>query len=227
MTVALCLITWNEIDGCKLDVPQIDKTKFEQVYCIDGGSTDGTVEFLLDNEIEVYKQERKGLNQACKEAVQKCKCDAVIFFHPKGTVPVKDIYKFRYYFEKGYDFVVASRMLKESYNEEDDQFLKPRKWFGLLLAFLAFILYKREGHVIRDSLHGFRGIKVDAFNKMDISDLSPSIDIEMVCRAYKCGISRIEFPTKEKKRNFGETHFKALPTGYKLLKYMLWEMTRK
>ncbi len=48
MTVALCLITWNELDGCKHDVPLIDRTKFEQILCVDGGSTDGTVEYLKE-----------------------------------------------------------------------------------------------------------------------------------------------------------------------------------
>ena len=46
MKFALCLITWNEIDGVKHDVPLIDRSKFDQIYCIDGGSTDGTVEYL-------------------------------------------------------------------------------------------------------------------------------------------------------------------------------------
>ena len=41
MTVALCLITWNELEGCKHDVPLIDRTKFDEIYCIDGGISDG------------------------------------------------------------------------------------------------------------------------------------------------------------------------------------------
>ena len=42
MTVALCLLTWNEIDGVQHDIPLIDRKQFDQIYCIDGGSTDGT-----------------------------------------------------------------------------------------------------------------------------------------------------------------------------------------
>ena len=41
MTISLCLITWNEIQGCKHDIPLLDKKQFEEIYCIDGGSTDG------------------------------------------------------------------------------------------------------------------------------------------------------------------------------------------
>lgn len=227
MTVGLCLITWNELEGCKHDVPLIDRSQFDQVYCIDGGSTDGTVEYLQEQGIEVYRQTAKGLNQACKDGANFCKCDAFVFFHPKGSIPVEDTYKFRELYEQGYEFIVGSRMMKESHNEEDDKLLKPRKWFVLGLGLAAKILFKKEGNTIWDSLHGFRGMTVEAFKKCDISDMSPSVDIEMVCRSYKLKLKRIEFPTTERSRIAGETHFKAFSTGKKLLKYLFWEIGRK
>ncbi len=227
MTVALCLITWNELFGCKHDIPLIDRTQFEQIYCIDGGSTDGTVEYLKGQKIAVYPQTAKGLNQACIDAVNHCTCDAFVFFHPKGTIPVEDTYKFKYFFERGYEFVVGSRMMKYSINEEDNKIFKFRKWFVLGLSLLAEILFKREGNTIWDCLHGFRGMTVDAFQKLEISNFDPSIDIEMVCRSYKLHINRIEFPTKEGARIAGQTHFKAISTGKKLLKYIWWEIKRK
>jgi len=227
MTVGLCLITWNELEGCKHDVPQIDKSKFEQIYCIDGGSTDGTVEYLESQGIEVYKQTAKGLNQACKDGADRCKCDAFVFYHPKGSIPVEDTYKFREFYEQGYEFVVGSRMMKESHNEEDEKFFKPRKWFVLGLGLIAKIFFKREGNTVWDTLHGFRGMTVEAFKRCDISDMSPSIDIEMVCRSYKFRIKRIEFPTTEIPRIAGETHFKAFATGKKLLKYLAWEIFKR
>lgn len=226
MTVALCLMTLNEIDGCKHDVPLIDRSKFDQIFCMDGGSTDGTVAYLESENIEIYSQQKKGLNCACIEAVEKCRCDAIIFFHPKGTIPVEDTYKFRRYFEHGYEMIVASRMLRDSHNEEDDKLFKPRKWFGLGLAFVATILFQREGYSIKDSLHGFRAITVDAFKKMNISERNPSVDIEMVCRSYKLRIKRGEFATTEIPRVSGNTHFKALPVGWVLIKYIVWELFR-
>lgn len=227
MRIALCLITWNEIDGVKHDIPLIDKSKFEQIYCIDGGSTDGTVEYLEKNGIKVYTQQKKGINQACLEGVEHCECDAFVFFHPKGTIPVEDIYKFREFYEAGYEFVVGSRMMKGAHNEEDDQLIKPRKWFVLCLALLSKILFKREGNTVWDVLHGFRGMTLESFKKLNISDYDKSIDIEMVNRSYKFKSKRIEFPTYETSRIGGETHFKALSTGWQVLKYMWWEFRRK
>ena len=36
MTVALCLVTWNEIDGVKHDVPLIDRSKFDPAFPFTG-----------------------------------------------------------------------------------------------------------------------------------------------------------------------------------------------
>lgn len=226
MTVALCLITWNELEGCRHDVPLIDRTKFDQIYCIDGGSSDGTAEYLEEQGIQVYKQTAKGLNQACKDGADRCNCDAFIFFHPKGSIPVEDTYKFRRYFEEGYDLVIGSRMIRGAENEEDSKLVKPRKWFVLGLGIIASLLFRREGYYVRDVLHGFRGMKKSSFMRLEISDMSPSVDIEMVSRSYKHRLKRIEFPTKEKERIAGSTHFKAIPTGKKLIKYLLWEIGR-
>ncbi len=227
MKIALCLLTWNELEGCKHDIPLIDKNKFDQVYCIDGGSTDGTVEYLKEIGIEVMQQSKKGYNAACKDAGYNCMCDAFVIYHPKGTIPIDDIYKFKTFFDQGYEFVIGSRMIKGAHNEEDDKIIKYRKWFVIALAFLAKLLFKREGNTTWDVLHGFRGMTVSAFKKMNISDYPMSFDIETCCRAYKFRIKRIEFPTIESERIAGSTHFKAFETGKKLIKYIFWELFRK
>lgn len=227
MTVALCLVTWNEIDGVKHDVPLIDRSKFDQIYCIDGGSTDGTVEYLAAAGIPVYRQTAKGLNQACWDGVEKCDCDAFVFFHPKGTIPVADTYKFRAFYEDGYEFVVGSRMTKGAHNEEDLKLFKPRKWFVLATGLAAKILFKREGNTVWDTLHGFRGMTKKAFLSMPKTDGKVTIDMEMVCHAYKARLKRIEFPTSESPRLGGVTHFKAWATGKQILKCLWKELWMK
>lgn len=226
MKVALCLITWNEIDGLKHDVPLIDRSKFEQIYCIDGGSTDGTIEYLRSNGIPCYQQSARGLNQACWDAVEKCDCEAFVFFHPKGTIPVADIYKFRSYFDRGFEFVVASRMMKGAHNEEDAKVVKLRKWFVLCTGLVAKILFKHEGNTVWDTLHGFRGMTKTAFLSMPKTNGKCTIDMEMVCHAYKKRLKRIEFPTSESSRLGGTTHFKAWSTGKQILLCLYRELMK-
>ena len=112
MKISLCLLTMNEVVGCKNDVPQINRELFDEVYAIDAGSTDGTIEYLQSQKIPVHIQPQKGLNAACVYAFEKCTTDAVIFFHPKGSISVSDTEKFRSFFEQGYELIIASRNIE-------------------------------------------------------------------------------------------------------------------
>jgi hypothetical protein len=227
MKVSLCLIVWNELKGCEMDVPRLPLDQFDEVYAVDGGSTDGTVEYLKSRGIPVHKQPKRGLNAAYVHANDMATGDAVVVYFPKGTLPVEDVLKFRPLFEAGNQLVVASRQIAGSVNEEDIHFLRPRKWAVLCLATLAALLWRREGYFVRDVLHGFKGWTRDAFQKMKVLDYGLSIDIEMVVRAYKLHLPRCEFPAREEARGYGETHFKIWPTGKRLLAYLWFELKRK
>jgi glycosyltransferase involved in cell wall biosynthesis len=196
------------------------------VFAVDGGSTDGTIEYLESQGITVYRQEIRGYNGAYITAFGRCAADAVVFFHPKGTIDPRDTLRLLPYLEEGLDVVVASRVARGGRNEEDAQFLKPRKWAILSLALLAACVWRREGPIMWDVLHGFRGLRRNAFVSIDPLPTGLSIDLEIVVRAYRLGLRRLEVPVAESPRSTGETHFKAIPTGMKLLRYLAYELTR-
>ena len=227
MKISLCLIVWNELEGCKIDVPNLPRHDFKEVYAIDGGSTDGTVEYLQFEGIPVYRQPKEGLNAAYIHAVDKSTCDAVVVFFPKGTTSTDSLLRFRPLLEEGNDLVVASRNIRGARNEEDEKLFRPRKWGVLTLAFLASAIWRKEGCMIRDVLHGYKAFTVSGFRKMAVLDYGLSIDIEMVVRSYRLSLKRTEFPIVETSRKFGETRFKILPTSIKLIKYLWWELNRK
>jgi len=224
--VALCLIVWNEFAGVELDVPRLPLDEFDEVFAVDGGSTDGTVEYLESRGIIVHPQPKPGLNAAYVHANQVATSDAIVVFFPKGTIPIDDLLNFRPLLKQGHDLIIASRQIRGSHNEEDDCFLRPRKWSVFCLALLAALLWRREGWFVRDVLHGVKAWKRDAFVAMGVLEHGLSIDIEMVVRSYKLRLSRIEFPTTETARVHGETTFKIWPTGKKLLKYLWFELCR-
>lgn len=225
--LTLCLLTWNEIDGCRKDVPLLPLEAFEEVYAVDGSSTDGTIEYLRSRGIVVHQQPVRGYNQAYICAFDKCTTDALILFHPKGTIDPAVVLKFRPAFEQGCDLVIGSRMIRGARNEEDDRILRPRKWFVLGLALLSAAIWCRKRPIVWDVLHGLRGLRRDRIRAIEPLPMGLSIDLEMVVRSYRHRLNVVEFPVVENPRPAGGTHFKAFPTGKLLLKYLVAELQRK
>ena len=221
MKVSLCLMVWNEIIGCKALIKSLPLNQFDQVYAVDGGSTDGTVEYLSSQGIPVYEQPMPGLGAATIYAFYICTTDAVVFYHPDGNMDAQDILCFRDFFKDGVEFIVASRMGNGGRNEEDGHILKPRKWFVLFLSAIAALIWRREGPLLWDVVNGFRGVTKRAFQKMEIKGLGCTVDYEMVIRSYKLRLNRAEFPTVETARLAGESKFKSFPTGLAELR-LLW-----
>lgn len=227
MKISLCLLVWNELEGCRIDVPNLPCAAFDEVYAVDGGSNDGTVEYLESQGIPVYRQPKRGLNAAYIHAVEKSNSDAVVVFFPKGTIATESLLAFRPLLEDGNELVIASRNIKGASNEEDHHILRPRKWGVAALALTVALFWRREGHFVNDVLHGYKGFTTAAFRRINPLDHGLSIDLEMTARSYRLSIKRTEFPVTEVARPFGETRFKILPTAIKLSRYLWWELQRK
>lgn len=231
LRVSLCLLVWNELPGCQQDVPLLPLDQFDEVYAVDGGSKDGTTEFLTSRGITVHQQHIRGYNGAIIEAFERCTTDAVVLFHPKGSIDPRETLLCKQKLAEGYDLAVGSRIIRGGRNEEDAHVLKPRKWFVMSLALLGAALWKHGAknarqRTILDVLHGFRGMRKEAFFAIAPLREGLSMDLEMVVRSYRLGLRACEFPSQEKPRPAGTTHFKAWPTGKKLLAYVWRELRR-
>lgn len=122
--------------------------------------------------------------------------------------------------------VIASRQIANSVNEEDIRLFRPRKWAVTGLAYLASLLWRKEGNRVYDVLHGFKGWKKTAFVEMSVLDHGLSIDLEMVARSYKLKMKRAEFHATKVVRHYGEAQFKIWPTEKKLSAYISFELFR-
>ncbi|HZY85652.1 MAG TPA: glycosyltransferase family 2 protein, partial [Gemmataceae bacterium] len=69
MNVTLLALTLNEIDGVKAILPRIPRDLFHQVLVLDGGSTDGTVEWAREHGHVVHVQRQPGIRFAYLEAL--------------------------------------------------------------------------------------------------------------------------------------------------------------
>lgn len=224
MKIGLVFLTLNEIDGLSSVFPKINLNIFDEAFAVDGGSTDGTLQFYEENNFKVYTQSSTGRGDAFRVAFQKTKCDALVFFSPDGNEDVNDLHKFRPLFGKGYDLVIASRMMKGAYNEEDSQIFKFRKWANNAFNLLANIFFRKEGVFITDSINGFRGITKAAFQKIRPDGSGYTIEYQMTIKAFKNKLKIFEFPTHEYERLGGESYAKSIPTGIAFLKLFFREL---
>lgn len=120
MTVTLLVMTWNEIDGMKLTMPKIDQSWVDQIIVVDGGSTDGTIEWARDHGYEVYIQEKRGFRHAYEEVWPLIRGDIVITFSPDGNSVADLIPNLTAEMAKGYDMVIVSRYLDGAKSDDDD-----------------------------------------------------------------------------------------------------------
>lgn len=223
---ALCFVVLNEKQGCEFDLPKFDFSGFDEVFAIDGGSADGTVEVLQKHGVKVYRQTRRSLCAAYWQVVETSACENIVVFFPKGTLDPSIVHRTRELLLKGNELVVPSRMIPGGRNEEDGQVFRPRKWGVITLALVAAAFWRKRGPVVWDVLHGVKGFTKRAFLDMEPSRSGVTIDLEMVVRAYRLRLQMCEFPVIEMTRAWGSSQFKILPTGIQLAKYLCRELGR-
>jgi len=219
-------MVYNEIEGCKVDIPGLPRNRFCEIFAVDGGSTDGTIEFLEAQGITVYQQPVKSLNAAYHYAVELCRGDALVVWFPKGTIDTKYINDIANDLDGKNELVIASRNIRGARNEENGRIIKVRKWGVMLLSVFAAILWRREGVWVRDILHGVKGFSPDAFRRMGISGTGVTVDLEMTVRAYRLRIRRKEIPVIEHERKSGGTYFPIIPTAKRLGAFLWKELWR-
>lgn len=229
MKIDVILLVLNEIDGLRVIVPQIPLERFHKVVAVDGGSKDGSLEYLASAGISVVNQSRRGRGQAFTMGVENSDADAFIFFSPDGNEDPKDLLRIADELAAGADLVIASRMMKGAVNEEDSQLLKPRRWvnnsFNLALN-LLFNPHPLQAYVT-DSINGYRGLARKALPAVQPFPDDYTVEYRMTARALQKGLKLVEFPTHEHDRVGGETKVPSMQAGLRFIRALGEETKRK
>ncbi len=121
MKITLVVMTLNEIVGMRALMPAINPDWIDQILVIDGGSTDGTIEYCEEHGLEYYIQKKKGIRHAYTEALPLMRGDAILTFSPDGNCRVEDMLPLIKKFKEGdYDMLIASRYYEGAKSEDDD-----------------------------------------------------------------------------------------------------------
>lgn len=218
MKISLVLLTLDELPGLEALFEKIPFDAVDEAFAVDGGSTDGTLDFYRDHGFTVLSQQSKGRGEAFRMAFEHASGDALLFFSPDGNEDPADIPKFRIFLEGGADLVIATRMTKHAENEEDHLWFRWRKWANLTFNVMANAAWNRSGQYVTDSINGYRAITKKAWEKLQPDGNGYTIEYQSTIRALKHRLKIAEFPTREGQRIGPEKGSPSIQTGVAFLK---------
>ncbi len=216
---ALLMLTLNEVQGLRAIYPRIDRTLFDEIVVVDGGSTDGTVEFCQGQGISVVRQQVKGLPQGMRLGFESTTSEIVVVFSPDGNSLPEKLPEVCGKMRDGNDLVIVSRYLEGAGSEDDDAITAFGNWFFTRLVNVLF------GARYSDVFVMFRGYRREAVKRMRIFEqLSTSWhhrnvvyvnswEVTSVTRAARLGLRVAEVPGAEPPRIGGTRKLRVFRQG--------------
>lgn len=228
--MTLLILTFNELSGMKEIMPRIENDWYDQLLIVDGGSTDGTIEYCKQKGYLLFSQENKGLRYAYIEILPYIKGDLVITFSPDGNSIPERIPPLVAKMKEGYDMVIVSRYAQGAKSYDDDCVTAfGNKMFTSLINFFY-------GSKYTDSLVMFRAWKTEIFKELDL-DKEESYRVEeklfhtkvgveplLSVRAAKLKLKCADIPGDEPVRIGGERKLKVMQWGSAYLFEVLREL---
>lgn len=138
MSVTLLVLTWNEIDGMRVIMPRVRREWVDQVLILDGGSSDGTIEYARAQGYEVYVQKERGVRQGMMEVLPLVRGEVIITFSPDGNSIPELIPVLIAKMGEGYDMVIASRYRDGAKSYDDDRITAFGNWLMTKTVNLLF-----------------------------------------------------------------------------------------
>ena len=230
MKSTLLVLTLNEVDGMKIIMPQIKKEWCDQIIIVDGGSTDGTIEWALENNYALHVQKQKGIRFAYFEVLPMIEGDLVITFSPDGNSPPYAIPALLDKIKEGFDLVIGSRYLPPAKSYDDDFMTAFGNWL-----FTRTVNLLHGGHY-SDAMVILRAFKTSLIYDLDLhkeasyklpENLFKTIiswEPLMSVRAAKCNMKVGEIPVDEPERIGGERKLKILKWGAAYYFQFWWEL---
>ena len=225
LKATLLVPTLNEIEAIQTIMPQIQADWLDEIIVIDGGSTDGTIEYMKKNGYRVHSQVGRGFGSGMKEGMLMAQGEVIVEFTPDGNSIASAIPALIAKVEDGYDLVIASRYKDNAKSEDDDWLTGFGNW---MFTTMVNILFNTR---YTDVLVGYRAYRKSAAKTLDLSTPGLSWPCQTSMRFAAAGFRVTEIPVDEPKRIGGVRKMMPFKTGWEVLTLIcsdfLWSLKIK
>lgn len=176
----------------------------DEVVVVDGHSTDETVARARAAGARVVYDSGRGKGDAIRSVVSKVRTPIVVFFDADGSHDPNDVPAVVAPIRSGAaDHVSASRLMGGS-SELHGGFDEFFRLAGS--SFITACINWRFGVRISDSQNGFRALRTEVLEQLDLRENTTTIEQEMVMKTLARGFRLAEVPSHERPRRFGRSH---------------------
>lgn len=230
MKVTLLIPTLNEITCIKKILPTIKNNWVDQIIILDGGSIDGTIEWVRQQGYFVYVQRECGIRRGYAEVMQFVKGDIVITFSPDGNSKVDYIAPLIDKMKEGYDMVIVSRYKEGAKSFDDNIMTAFGNWMFTGLINLFF------GARFTDALVMFRAWRKEIIYELEVNKRNNfpfwedvigalvSWESLLSIRCAKRKLQYTEIPGDEPKRIGGKRKLRPFATGSAVIFQIIQEI---
>lgn len=220
--VSIIVFEINEIDGMRAMMPQISADWYDELVIVDGGSTDGTIEYARAQGYDLFVQQQKGVGGALKEAVARVTGDVVILYAPDGSFIVDRIPAMLDKIRDGYDIVNVTRYGYGATSQDDTFWTNAgNKTFTLFVN-----LFFGRRFTFTDFLYTYVAFKRDLVRELQVDDNLITWTQILMLRAILKGKRIVEIPGSEPKRIGGEVKVPKVKTAWIIFTTILREWVR-
>lgn len=220
MKTTLAILALNEAESIQLVLPHIQKNWIDEIIVVDGGSTDGTIEWCRANGFRVLAQKKPGYGQGMRECIEIAAGDVIIEFMSDGNCDPAAIPSLVEKMKEGYDLVIASRYKDGAVSYDDTRITRFGNWGFTLLINTLF------GASFTDVMMGYRAYRKDCFRKLIVDENGLAFPTQTSIQFTKAGLKIAEIPSDEPKRIAGKRKAKNFRTGLQLLRMIIKEFFR-